>query len=1036
MNSTRHLLFVVVVVMFTTSGVHAQTLSTDCDNLRFFPHTITTALDQADSVFAADLDGDGDIDVLSAYRGENKIAWYENTDGLGSFGPQHIITTAAIRASSVFAADLDGDGDFDVLSASRDDDKIAWYENVDGLGTFGPQQVITTSADVAVSVFAADVDGDGDTDVLSASSVDDKIAWYENTDGLGTFGPQQVITTAANRAITVFTADLDGDGDTDVLSASGGDDKIAWYENTDGLGTFGPQQVIDSAAFRASSIFAADLDGDGDIDVLSASRDDDKIAWYENTNGMGTFGLRQVITNNIDAAVSVFATDLDGDGDIDVLSASVFDNKIAWYENTNGLGTFGPQQVITSAADGARSVFAADLDGDGDTDVLSASQGDGKIAWYENIPPTDCNNNGVIDGCDLADGTSVDCNGNHMPDECDIDNGTSTDCNKNDIPDECDIVNGDCNKNGQVDECDIIFGTSADCNGNAIPDECDVIPEFSGSVITTEEIAALSMVFAADLDGDGDFDVLSASQVDNKIAWYENTDGLGNFGSQQIITDLARSVFSVYAADMDGDGDIDVLSASPYADHNNIAWYENTDGLGIFGPRQVITITTLGHASFISATDLDHDGDYDILFVFHDFEFDGSGNFNITWFENIDGLGNFGPQLFIATELTGALRVHAADFDGDGDTDVLSSSSGDDKIAWYENIDGLGTFGPQKVIATATTRAVTTVFATDIDGDGDTDVLSAYSNLSLDVSDDKIVWFENTDGLGTFGPQQVITTDAFHATSVFATDLDGDSDTDVLSTSSGNKIAWYENTDGLGTFGPPQIITIDTVRLKFAFPVDLDGDGDTDILSASSTSTPNWDDNKIAWYENILSVDCNENNIPDECDIVNASSLDCNNNEVPDECEDCCVDLDCEDDSDVCTDEVCVNGVCTHPENNVCGACCEQINGFCMNRVPPTDCTGNVVFAPGTKCNNLDPICTPISGACCNTRFGTCTNTILAQCSGTNLNWTKGENCSAQNCPDPFIPTVSVWGLLMLTLLLLIGAKIYFNRREKINPIS
>ena len=54
------------------------------------------------------------------------------------------------------------------------------YENIDGLGTFGTQQVITTEADGARSVYAADVDGDGDVDVLSASRFDDKIAWYEN----------------------------------------------------------------------------------------------------------------------------------------------------------------------------------------------------------------------------------------------------------------------------------------------------------------------------------------------------------------------------------------------------------------------------------------------------------------------------------------------------------------------------------------------------------------------------------------------------------------------------------------------------------------------------------------------------------------------------------------------------------------------------------------------------------------------------------------------------------------------------------------
>ena len=85
----------------------------------------------------------------------------------------------------MYATDLDGDDDVDVLSASYDDGKIAWYENTDGRGTFGLQQVITTQAAGAQSVYAADLDGDGDMDVLSASRVDDKIAWYENTDGRG-----------------------------------------------------------------------------------------------------------------------------------------------------------------------------------------------------------------------------------------------------------------------------------------------------------------------------------------------------------------------------------------------------------------------------------------------------------------------------------------------------------------------------------------------------------------------------------------------------------------------------------------------------------------------------------------------------------------------------------------------------------------------------------------------------------------------------------------------------------------------------------
>ncbi len=82
----------------------------------------------------------------------------------------------------------------DVLSSSTNDDKIAWYENLGG-GNFGAQQIITdlyayaASANGASSVYAADLDGDGDLDVLSASSFDDKIAWYENLSGFGCTDP-------------------------------------------------------------------------------------------------------------------------------------------------------------------------------------------------------------------------------------------------------------------------------------------------------------------------------------------------------------------------------------------------------------------------------------------------------------------------------------------------------------------------------------------------------------------------------------------------------------------------------------------------------------------------------------------------------------------------------------------------------------------------------------------------------------------------------------------------------------------------------
>jgi len=80
---------------------------------------------------------------------------------------EHVISTSANGAISVYASDVDSDGDMDVLSASSEVNKIAWYEN-DGSESFTEHE-ISTSADGARYVYSADVDGDGDMDVLSAS---------------------------------------------------------------------------------------------------------------------------------------------------------------------------------------------------------------------------------------------------------------------------------------------------------------------------------------------------------------------------------------------------------------------------------------------------------------------------------------------------------------------------------------------------------------------------------------------------------------------------------------------------------------------------------------------------------------------------------------------------------------------------------------------------------------------------------------------------------------------------------------------------
>jgi hypothetical protein len=370
----KRIIWIVSILMYILSA-NAQKFLSD-ERVIFYSDLVAPA-----AIEAVDLDGDGDIDIIAAL--EDEIFWYENVGGEGLFGPHQQFAKLSENLKCLLAADLNGNGYNDVVAAYGN--WIVFFQNGGSGEGFGTEQVLFQLPNAVQFLHAADLNGDGHVDLVTATRDSNEVAWFENKDGARAFTKHSVITTDADFVQQIYTADLDGDGDLDVLTASAFDDKIAWYENTDGEGTFGPQQMITTLADYARSVYAADLNGNGFLDVLSASSADDKIAWYENLDGAGTFGAQQVIATTADYPQYVYANDLDGDGQIDVFSASFFDDKVAWYRNLGG-GTFSAEHVISELADQAGYVFAGDLDGDGDLDVITASC-DFKIAWHENTLP-------------------------------------------------------------------------------------------------------------------------------------------------------------------------------------------------------------------------------------------------------------------------------------------------------------------------------------------------------------------------------------------------------------------------------------------------------------------------------------------------------------------------------------------------------------------------------------------------------------------------------------------------------------------------
>lgn len=368
-------LYIIAIILFSFKSI-----------AQFGPQrVISTQADGSRIICAADLDGDTKIDVLSANKFGDNLTWHKNLDGLGNFGPQNTIAFLN-DAIHVNTADLDGDGDMDVLAVSYFSDLVVWYENLDGQGSFSSQKIISNTADGPFSVITSDLDGDGDLDVISGSD-NTGIAWYENLDGQGNFSISKIIDSTISGSRSIAAVDMDGDGDLDIVSNSSSGEWIFWIENMDGLGNFSIKHVIDNIGLYFNVIFAADVDNDTEMDVFSVSIGDNAVVWFENLDGLGNFGQKNIITNTLEEAWTIFVCDLDNDGDIDVLATSVeaFGGEIVWFENLDGMGSFGAKKIISTEHQFPRSVIAADIDNDGDMDVIASSQNDDKIAWYENL---------------------------------------------------------------------------------------------------------------------------------------------------------------------------------------------------------------------------------------------------------------------------------------------------------------------------------------------------------------------------------------------------------------------------------------------------------------------------------------------------------------------------------------------------------------------------------------------------------------------------------------------------------------------------
>ncbi|MBK8095679.1 MAG: VCBS repeat-containing protein [Planctomycetes bacterium] len=325
-------------------------------------------------IAVADFDCDGLHDL--AMPGFNSVRIHRAL-GRGLFAPfvELPLLNNAISPSDLIAGDFDGDGDPDLASLSAGTGSTVQILINDGTGTFTVTGAFASGV-TPVKLAVGDIDNDGDLDVAVASeSLASPGVNLLHNQGNGTFGAPVLLTFTSGLA-DVELADLDGDGDLDVVGPLRTQDFFIFRRNNDD-GTFANPVGFNMATRGGDSprdVALADLDGDGDLDAAVVNSLSNNLILIRNTNGQ--FSSAAFLTVPIPGSSQprfLQLSDLDRDGDRDVI--------VADFPVNNGTG---PTLLATFANDGAgvvttpvtytvaglgRALAIGDFDADADPDV-------------------------------------------------------------------------------------------------------------------------------------------------------------------------------------------------------------------------------------------------------------------------------------------------------------------------------------------------------------------------------------------------------------------------------------------------------------------------------------------------------------------------------------------------------------------------------------------------------------------------------------------------------------------------------------------
>lgn len=753
------------------------------------------------TIVHSDIDGDGDLDLfVTGYSGNVAISKLYSNDGTGVLTELLNTPFPGVSAGSSAFKDIDGDGDEDLLVTgyTNSNQRIAKLYKNDGTGMFSEVQGTPFDGVSFSSVAFADVDNDNDQDVLITGYNDNnqRISKLYLNNGSGIFSlaagtPFQGISFGS-----VAFADIDNDGDQDVLitGENTSEQPIAKLYLNNGSGSFTELTGLPFEGVSYSSIAFADIDNDGDKDVFitgkkSYSVDISKL--YRN-NGNGSFSVVASPTFQGIYSGAVAFADINGDNDQDLLfigHTTTYAQPVAKLYSNNGSGVY--TEVINPTLTGNRTGAIAfmDIDNDGDQDIVTSGM-------------------------------------NSL-------NSAVSKLYRND--------------------------------GNGI---------FTDTSTPFIEVSYSAVVFE-DIDNDGDQDVLvtGTDNFNQGITTLYKNDGTGIF-SQILNTPFIHVRRGKIAfADIDNDGDQDVfITGGDNTTNQAIARLYTNNGSGIFTeiPGTIFT-PVIGDIAF---ADVDNDGDQDLFIT------GGNSNLPTSKLYLNDGTGNFTVSSATFAQVFYSSAAFA-DIDNDGDLDLIlagsqSTSTTSSITKLYRN-NGSGMFTEVSGTLFEPMNTGDLAFA-DVDNDGDQDVLiSGRSNSSQSVTRLYL-----NDGTGNYTADATNSFPGSYFTSIAFSDVDNDGDQDVLIT--GYTILNQPATklylnDGSGLFTLYSNVPFTHVSAGSGVFADIDNDGDQDVLITG--------DKQAKLYKNITCFSVDPSTTVSG-NVITANEpgalynwLDCNNNYLP-----------------------------------------------------------------------------------------------------------------------------------------------------------